>query len=717
MSLANTPRRARISPFVVLIIAFTILVTGLLWWQAQRSQLLVRQQVLLQAEQRSLHLADAMAGQVQAQLNISDLVLRELREHWASEPLELFDTRVSMALGNLPPGLASHVSVTDAAGYLVYNSLGLDRRVYLGDSENFLALRAGGDELRVSTPVRSRLTGQWTFLLGRPLVRDGRFEGVIYLLVQSDQMAQRLGTLALSQDDVVSLIHPGGAYLARSKDNDTFMGQQLPPNRPFLADPLLVRGTYRVSDARDGSPRTYGWHRLEGTGLVISIGLADRSVLASLTPALESNLWVTGLLSLLLLGSGGLIARYQLTTVQQQQAMARSESTLKEAQQVAHLGNWELDHATGELHWSEEVFRMFELDPAQTRPSFETFLAVIHPDDRSLLQKTFDASVRDRQTYNLVHRLLLPDGRVKHVRERGMTEYDGDRPVRSFGTVLDVTEVRQAQLALQDLNDQLEQRVAERTEELTRANRELEAFSYSVSHDLRTPLRSIQGFACVLEEQEGAALSPAGRRHLKRIQDGSRRMGQLITDLLSLAHLDSAPLHKETLDLSRMAHEIAEDLQRSDPAREVRWQIEDRLTVLADPGLMRMALQHLLSNAWKYTGRTTQPRISLTREVNATSDVRGENTFCVRDNGAGFDMAYAAQLFQPFKRLHAPQEFEGSGVGLVTVSRIIHRHGGTVRGEGALGAGAAFFFTLPGPATHPQHHSPSPPATAAVSMP
>ena len=384
---------------------------------------------------------------------------------------------------------------------------------------------------------------------------------------------------------------------------------------------------------------------------------------------------------------------------------------------MAHLGNWELDHATGELHWSEEVFRMFELDPAQTRPSFETFLAVIHPVDRSLLQKTFDASVRDRQTYSLVHRLLLPSGTVKQVREQGMTEYDGDRPVRSFGTVLDVTEVRQAQLALQDLNDQLEQRVAERTEELTRANRELEAFSYSVSHDLRTPLRSIHGFACVLEEQEGAVLSPAGRRHLKRIQDGSRRMGQLITDLLSLAHLDSAPLHKETLDLSRMAHEIAEDLQRSHPAREVRWQIEDGLTVLADPGLMRMALQHLLSNAWKYTGRTAQPRISLTREVNANGDGSGESTFCVRDNGAGFDMAYAAQLFQPFKRLHAPQELEGSGVGLVTVSRIIHRHGGTVRGEGALGAGAAFFFTLPDPAAHPPHHSPSPPATAAVSMP
>lgn len=678
-------------PFVVLIAGFTIFVAAVLWWQAQRSQTLVRQQVLLQAEQRSLHLADAMAGQVEAQLGSADLVLRDLRERWTAGDNASFDSRVRDALDNLPSGLASHVSVVDVSGDLVYNSLGMDRVVNVGDSENFRALRAGGDELQVSTPVRSRLTGQWTFLLGRPLLWNGRFDGVIYLLVQSDQIAQRLSTLTLSEQDVISLIHPGGAYLARSRENGSFMGQSVPKDRPFLADPTLVRGTYRVTDEKNHAPRTYGWHRLEGTGLVVSVGLADKSVLAPLTPALERNLWVTGLLSLLLLGFGGVIARDQLRALAQQRALARSEAGLKEAQQVAHLGNWELDHRTGEVLWSDEVFRIFELDPSEAHTTFDQFLSCVHPDDRTLVRQAFEGAIRDRRTYNVVHRLLLADGRIKYVRERGRTEYDGDRPTRSMGTVLDITEVRNAQMELHKLNNELEARVAQRTEELTLANRELNAFSYSVSHDLRTPLRSIHGFASVLEEQESHALSPEGRDQLRRIKDRSRHMGQLITDLLSLAHLNNAPMRSAPVDLSALAREIADELVATSPGRSVVWAIEDGLKVMADPHLIRIALGHLLGNAWKFTGKRPDARIALTR----TQQAGGMSTLCVRDNGAGFDMAYAAQLFQPFKRLHAPYEFEGSGVGLVTVSRIVRLHGGDIRGEGQRGQGAAFHFSLP----------------------
>ena len=677
--------------FALLVALFTVVAAGVLWWQSLRSQNQLREQVLLQADQRSLQVADAMAGQVQAHLNTMDVTLRTLREHWVREPRERFDLLAKDALASLPPGLVSHVSVADGSGHLVYNSLGLDNGGYVGDRESFQLARLGSDLMRVSATVRSRLTGRWVFAVDRPVLRQGRFDGVVYLVVESAYIARELGKLELSDQDVVSLVHADGRYVARSEANEASVGKLVPADRPYRAQPALMHGTYRVDDVMDHAPRTYGWHRLPDSGLVVSVGLADDSVLAPLAPAMWRNLLVTGVLSLLLLGFGGVIVRDQLRMARSQRALARSEAGLKEAQQLAGLGSWECDLATGQLHWSDEVYRIFEVDPATVRPSFERFLEWVHPDDRTMVKQAFDGSIRDRRTYNVVHRLVLPGGRIKYVRERGVTEYEGDRPARSRGTVLDITEVREAQLALQQLNDELESRVSRRTSELAQANRELEAFAYSVSHDLRTPLRSIHGFACVLEEEESDRLSDAGRRHLRRIQDGSRRMGQLITDLLSLAHLGRAKMDLAPVDLSEMALQLAAELQRSEPGREVDWDIQPGLLAMADPGLMRVVLQNLLGNAWKYTGQTPQPRISLTREHSADGLV----TFCVRDNGAGFDMAYATQLFQPFKRLHAHHEFEGSGVGLATVSRVVRRHGGQVRGEGAVGQGAAFYFSLP----------------------
>ncbi|MGI9218823.1 MAG: ATP-binding protein [Hydrogenophaga sp.] len=683
--------RARSRSFAVLVVGFTLVATGLLWWQTLHSQAQLREQVLLQAEQRSLHLADAMAGQVQAQLNTMDVSLKDLRDHWERDPRAKFDALAKEVLANLPPGLASHVSVADARGNMTYNSLGLEASVNVADRAHFQALRAGADALRLSSPVRSRLTGEWSFLVGRPLLRGGRFDGAVYLVVQSAQVARLLQTVELSGQDVVSMIHPDGQYLARSQGNETSMGKPVPANRPFRVDPALVRGTYRVDDALDHAPRIYGWRRLRGSELVVSVGLDQSAVLAPLAPALQRNLLTTGVLSLLLLGLGGVVVRDHVQAVRQQRALARSEARLNEAQQLAHVGNWEMDLESGAVVWSDEVFRIFEADPARTETTFRQFLEWVHPDDRAMVRQTFEASIKDHQPYNEVHRLLLPGGRIKWVRERGVTEYQGEQAVRTRGTVQDVTEVRLAQQALEQLNEQLETRVSERTRELAQANRELEAFTYSVSHDLRTPLRSIHGFAAVLEEEEAEHLSDAGRKHLRRIQDGSRRMGQLITDLLSLAHLNRAQMQQVPVDLSELAWQVAGEFQRSEPEREVDWQIQDGLQAMADPGLMRVVLHNLLGNAWKYTGQTPQARIAFTLEERQG----GMATFCVRDNGAGFDMAYAAQLFQPFRRLHAHHEFEGSGVGLATVSRVIRRHGGQVRGEGAVGQGAAFHFSLP----------------------
>ncbi len=225
--------------------------------------------------------------------------------------------------------------------------------------------------------------------------------------------------------------------------------------------------------------------------------------------------------------------------------------------------------------------------------------------------------------------------------------------------------------------------------ELEVANRELEAFSYSVSHDLRAPLRSINGFSQILLEDYSGTLDEEGRSYLRRVQAASQHMGRLIDDLLALSRVTRVPLRREHVDLSALAREIAMDLKSNDPEREVEFAIPDGLSATGDPGLLRVALENLLGNAWKFTSKKPEARI----EFGALLQ-NGERTYFVRDNGAGFEMAYANKLFGAFQRLHPANEFEGTGIGLATVQRVIRRHGGSVWAEGEVGRGATFYFTL-----------------------
>lgn len=240
------------------------------------------------------------------------------------------------------------------------------------------------------------------------------------------------------------------------------------------------------------------------------------------------------------------------------------------------------------------------------------------------------------------------------------------------------------------LKAQLEQSVNERTAELQVANRELEAFSYSVSHDLRAPLRAIDGFSQVLIEDYADQLDEQGKKYLGRVRLATQRMGYLIDDMLTLSRLTRAEMRRESVDLSAIAAEVLADLQRTDPERKVECRIESGLVAKGDAQLLRVALVNLLGNAWKFTGKTTNPRI----EFGVNRSDTGAMEFFVRDNGAGFDMAYAEKLFGVFQRLHPASDFPGTGIGLVTVQRILHRHGGTVRGVGTPDQGATFYFTL-----------------------
>src|SRR5271156_2127219 len=222
-------------------------------------------------------------------------------------------------------------------------------------------------------------------------------------------------------------------------------------------------------------------------------------------------------------------------------------------------------------------------------------------------------------------------------------------------------------------------------------NRELEAFSYSVSHDLRAPLRSIDGFSSALMEDYGDKLDEQSKSHLLRIRAATQRMAQLIDDLLKLAFVTRSEMHMWKVDLSELANVILAEFERAEPNRKIECVVQEHVISQGDPLLLRSVLENLLGNAWKFTSKTPQAKIEF-----GTEDQGGETVYFVRDNGAGFDMTYAGKLFGPFQRLHIATDFPGTGVGLATVKRIIHRHGGRVAAEGAVGKGATFSFTLDG---------------------
>jgi len=254
-----------------------------------------------------------------------------------------------------------------------------------------------------------------------------------------------------------------------------------------------------------------------------------------------------------------------------------------------------------------------------------------------------------------------------------------------------VEDQRLAQEKVQQLNRELEQRVRERTAQLEAANKELEAFAYSVSHDLRAPLRAVDGFSSGLLQDYQSQLDAQGQHYLMRIQGATRRMGQLIEDLLHLSRISRREMKRERVDLSQIARQIGENLAEQNPQRQVEFEIAPALWVRADANLMTIALENLLSNAYKFTSRREQAHIQF--GVDGQTD---ETVYFIRDNGAGFDMAYADKLFVPFQRLHSEQEFPGTGIGLATVSRIINRHGGRIWSESEVDQGTIFYFTLGG---------------------
>jgi PAS domain S-box-containing protein len=295
-------------------------------------------------------------------------------------------------------------------------------------------------------------------------------------------------------------------------------------------------------------------------------------------------------------------------------------------------------------------------------------------------------------------RKLLPDWKLITERDAHTlmaVRHDGSRfPSEISSSPLLTEEGLLVTSAVRDISERkrAEQRIEERTRQLAALNRELEAFSYSVSHDLRAPLRSIEGFAKILlRDYTSKQLDSTASEHLQRMRAAAGRMGQLIEDLLELSRVSRAELSLDLVDLSRIATDTIQDFRNRDPDRHVEVAIEPGMTAKGDPRLLSVVLNNLLGNAWKFTSKSPKAFIEFKKE-----EIDGRDAFCIRDDGAGFDSAFADKLFAPFQRLHRVSEFEGTGVGLAIVQRVIQRHNGRIWADSAIGEGATFHFTLDG---------------------
>ena len=372
------------------------------------------------------------------------------------------------------------------------------------------------------------------------------------------------------------------------------------------------------------------------------------------------------------------------------EALQIGERRLKEAQRIGRLGSLDWNLRSNELLLSDEALEMFGLDGAATPPTLADVLALQHPDDQARVEESLTRAIAGTAKHDLEHRMIRSDGSVVVVRATAELLRDSNgQPDRLLGTVIDITAAKRAEDEIRRLNAHLEQRVIQRTQQLEAANHELEAFGYSVSHDLRAPLRGVDGFTQAIEEEYADRLDDRGREHLARVRAGVRRMNALIDDMLRLSRVTSGPMRSEPVDLSEMARQAVSELRAADPSRRVAVAIEPAHLVTGDRQLLRAVMTNLLGNAWKFSCGQEEARIAFGR---AGADP--EPAFYVRDNGAGFDMAYADKLFGAFQRLHTSAEFPGTGIGLAIVQRIVSRHGGRTWAEGVKGQGATFYFAL-----------------------
>ena len=410
--------------------------------------------------------------------------------------------------------------------------------------------------------------------------------------------------------------------------------------------------------------------------------------------SLNNMLVAGGLVSLLLFGLMWTLAsiqsRAERIASEMTDSFRRSETRFRSAMQYSAIGKALLDTA-GNIAETNPAFESI-LGRSQAQMLGSSLASLMNPDEDPMRTAQMDAVLDEEgHVIRTTRTLRRRDGELRHV-QMTISPVPGDpgRDIARLVQLEDVSERVRAEAAVKSLNRTLESRVVARTRELSEANRELESFAYSVSHDLRAPLRAIEGFSRILGERYSAVMDDTGRDYLGRVRKATERMAELIDALLKLSRISRTGLTLVDVDMSELAADVAASLADADIGREIDVHIQPGMHARGDRALLLTLLDNLMGNAWKFTRGTPHARI----EVGSEPDADESPHWFVRDNGAGFDPTYANKLFRPFQRLHSQDAFPGHGIGLASVKRIIERHGGEISAEGAVGQGATFRFTL-----------------------
>lgn len=639
----------------------------------------------------------------------------------------------------------ANLGVTDPDGAILASALPFQPPLSASDRAWFRRAVESG-QFAIGDFQVGRITQKATVNFAYPIY-DGRrnLESVVFAALDLAAIHALLTRAALPPGAAIHVVDSAGTILARHPEHETWAGQPFP--NPLLVHRALSEQQGTAEERRDGAaPLLCAFAAVEGTptaDLHVIVDIPKASATAAAERLLAQHLATVGIVTFLaLVGAWIATWRFFLRPLQAILSATRRLATgdlstrVRSAPRGGELAELArafdamaetLARNQAEQRRAEEILRQSE---TRYRTIIENSLdAVITMDAEGRIQdwngnaeRMFGWSAAETRGRPLADTIIPPESREAH--RRGLARFmetgegpllnrlvemtacrrDGSAisveltvsPLRFENTFLfsaflrDITGRKKAEEEIHALNASLEQRVIERTAQLENAYRELESFSYSVSHDLRAPLRSIDGFAQALLEDCGDRLDETGREYLHRVRSGSQRMGRLIDDLLNLSHITRSAIERQRVDLSVMARAILDELRAADPGRAVETNVADGMAARGDPRLLEAAFRNLLQNAWKFTGKTPRPRISC-----GTVQMGGETVYVVRDNGAGFDMAYADKMFGAFQRLHAKHEFEGTGIGLAIVHRVIRRHGGRIWAEGKVGEGASFYFTLP----------------------
>lgn len=382
---------------------------------------------------------------------------------------------------------------------------------------------------------------------------------------------------------------------------------------------------------------------------------------------------------------------HMLNQIQEQDAALREKSQrLRLALEGSQMGTWDWNVRNDSVDWDAYHHPLFGLRPGEFSGKFAGFLQLIHGEDRDAVTQCVQRALEEKREFVIEYRVVSPAGEVRYLESRGKPFYDGQgKPLRVTGVTLDITNKKQSEEQIRLLNSELEHRVRIRTAELIEANQEMEAFTYSVAHDLRAPLRHIDAFAQMLQQELRTTITGDSPKYLERIRSSVQVLAHLVDSLLTLARIGRRELNLCVTDLNTIVQTVVRDFQTEAHGREVDWKLGHLPTSECDPDLMRQVFENLISNAFKYS----RPRRQAVIEIGHT-DVGGERAIFVRDNGVGFDMKFADKLFGVFQRLHRSDEFEGTGVGLATVDRIVRKHGGRIWAQAEPEKGATFYFTL-----------------------